>query len=355
MSVSLDDRILLVTRAQGRYVVPRKQKPLPTQWAEDYQNETLSVDIRTAQPIGVLKNSFVFLVIREMIFVLSSSDPIAIVVSGYGTVHVYNLGKNRSLFEWETSPTAKDLARTSCATKSHSGSYIGLGGLCEYDDYQQRGLVQVRHAEKGTFMYEVKCDFTGHRAIVTAVCFHRNDTHVISGDDSGIVMVWDIETLATCCILQGHSTAITKIVCADESHFVTADRFVARQWGEPEEGWGDGRCPTPSWFFSTDGRRELTDEERVSTVFVPEDPEAENAACGFSTNFAEYEGMHVFPFFECKDVPVIKKVVSIPGRALIIFLHDMRVCQYGFFLFCLYPWRAGTQRSVCVSLEAGCG
>lgn len=56
---------------------------------------------------------------------------------------------------------------------------------------------------------------SGHRAPVTAVCLASDDKHLVTGDGSGKIRVWDMVSCETLHLFSLHTKAICAIAMTD--------------------------------------------------------------------------------------------------------------------------------------------
>lgn len=152
------------------------------------------------------------------ILVSAGEDP----VDETGSLQIWNLVTGELLREFEEA--------SDCVAISSDGQILASGGvqIDEIEDFEETGLIQVRHLDTGETLYSL----TEHSGKVYSVAISRDGQILASGSQDKTVKLWNLQTGKLLRTLTGHSLTVHSVAISPDGKFLasgSADKTI-RVW-----------------------------------------------------------------------------------------------------------------------------
>ena len=182
-------------------------------------------DYRTNMHVGLLKQKcFEPESTADMVF--TNEDQHLVSCSAEGSVFIWNLGRMKIHKSLEIGNEFNPPGRLYQVRISPDGKTVAACGEDIDDDGRTVGQVPVWDVET----VKQVVSFGGHRAPVLCLAFHPNSKHIVSGDRSGGVLMWEAATGDVLKKIKGHTISLRSVHFLSAEVFISADERFTRAW-----------------------------------------------------------------------------------------------------------------------------
>ena len=370
LALSPDERLFVAAMSRGRTIVqgpknlalPPKTTPLlpgqdpeaagqqqqpkmsgymareHRQFMEGFNHATLVCDVRTGNTVGRFDSHSSLGVVQSLTFLHSTGDP-SLAVLGVDAVEISTVGKKKSVPLKHREPFHV-LQRCIQAKASQCHRFYAVCGCTEGDNMHDiRGHVLVWRAYSlGSTDFRQLTEFLEHPATVTAFDYHPTEDLIISADELGFVMVWDLDTAECYRKIKAHYAPISQITWTGLSSFITLEPRYMRCWErtavfEDSDNMNDHKY-RPAWMRRGGDEPEAAlDRERVP--LCQQDLPA-NDGCDLSPRLMVrgFSNSDVDPLLMTFVEPApplqgntmrMRKAVEVPGDVLMVLINQNKV------------------------------